>query len=100
MSVSGDFDYAVNGYIYHLDGATITAWRAALGSGTLSGGSPGNACDGFVASPPVTCALGRLTAAFSIAGAFQDAGPTSNTIAQATLSSTSVAGIILSYSFP
>jgi len=99
-SVSGDFDYAVNGYVYHLDATTITAWRAALGSGTLSGGSPSNACDGFPAGNGITCALGRLSAAFTITGAFQSAGPASDVIAQAVLSSTSVAGIILSYSFP
>ncbi|SRR6266581_3682840 len=99
-STSGNFDGPVNGYLFHIDGSTVSAWRAALGTGTLTGGSPGNACTGFQSSNGVTCAQGALSAAFSIEAAFQDAGPSSNTIAQASLSTTSVAGIILSYNFP
>ena len=99
-STSGAFEGPVNGYLFHLDGSTVSAWRAALGTGTLSGGAPGNACSGFQGNGGVTCAQASLTAAFSIGAAFQDAGPSSSTIAQATLGTTTVSGIVLNYNFP
>ena len=96
-SVTGSFDGAINGFLFHLDGSTISAWRAVLGSGTLTSGAPGSACAGFQSSAGVTCAQASLTATFSITGAFQDAGPTSSTLAQASLASGTVSGIVLSY---
>lgn len=99
-STSGAFEGPVNGYLFHLDGSTVSSWRAALGTGTLSGGAPGNACSGFQGSNGVTCAQASLTAAFSIDAAFQDAGPSSSTVAQASLGTATVAGIVLNYNFP
>jgi len=99
-STTGAFDGPVNGYLFHLDGSTVSAWRAAIGTGSLSGGAPGDACSGFQGSTGVTCAQGSLTASFSITLAVQDAGPSSSTIAQATLGTSTVAGIILNYNFP
>jgi hypothetical protein len=99
-STTGAFDGPVNGYIFHIDGSTVSAWRAGLGTGTLSGGAPGNACTGFQGSTGITCAQASLTATFSITGAFQDAGPSSNSIAQATLGTSTVAGIVLNYNLP
>ncbi len=99
-STSGAFDGPVNGYLFHVDGSTVSSWRAAIGTGSLSGGAPGNACTGFQGSTGITCAQASLTAAFSITAAFQDAGPSSSTIAQATLGSATVAGIVLNYNFP
>ena len=96
-SVSGAFDGPIYGYLFHLDGSTISAWRAALGSGVLTGGAPGSACAGFQSSAGVTCAQESLTSTFTISGAFQDAGPPSSTVAQASLASSTVAGIVLSY---
>jgi len=96
-SATGSFDGAINGFLFHVDGSTISAWRAVLGSGTLTSGASGGACSGFQSSTGVTCAQASLTATFSITGAFQDAGPTSSTLAQASLASATVAGIVLSY---
>jgi len=99
-STSGAFDGLINGYLFHLDGSTISAWRAALGSGTLTGGAPGSSCAGFQSSAGVTCAQASLNAAFTITGAFQEAGPTSSTLAQASLASSTVSGIVLNYVVP
>jgi len=94
---TGSFDGAINGFLFHIDGSTISAWRAVLGSGTLTSGASGGACSGFQSSTGVSCAQASLTATFSITGAFQDAGPTSSTLAQASLASATVSGIVLSY---
>jgi hypothetical protein len=99
-STTGSFDGAVNGFLFHIDGSTISAWRAVLGSGTLTSGAPGSACAGFQSSAGVTCAQASLSATFTITGAFQDAGPTSNTVAQASLASAMVSGIVLGYVIP
>lgn len=96
-SATGSFDGAINGFLFHIDGSTISAWRAVLGSGTLTSGASGSSCSGFQSSTGVTCAQASLTATFSITGAFQDAGPTSSTLAQASLASGTVSGIVLSY---
>ena len=99
-SVSGAFDGPIHGYLFHLDGNTVSAWRAALGSGTLTSGAPGSACAGFQSSAGVTCAQASLTSTFTITGAFQEAGPTSSTLAQASLASATVSGIVLGYVVP
>lgn len=99
-STSGNFDGPVNGYLFHVDGSTVTAWHAALGTATLTGGAAGAACPGFQSSTGVTCALSSLTASFNVSGAFQDIGPVSNIDAQASLNTTTVAGILLSYQVP
>jgi len=99
-STSGNFDGPVNGYIFHIDGSTVSSWRDAIGTASLTGGAPGAACDGFQSSQGVTCAQATLTAAFSIGGAFQDAGPTSSVLAQAMLSGATVSGIVLGYNVP
>lgn len=99
-STSGNFDGPVNGYLFHVDGSTLASWHAALGTATFTGGAAGVACTGFQSSAGVTCALANLTVTFSITAAFQDAGPPVSQIAQANLSSTTVAGILLSYPAP
>ena len=99
-SVSGPFDGPAYGYLFHIEGSTVSSWAAALGTAAFTRGLPGGACEGFQSSSGVTCALTSLTASFTIAGAFQDAGPQSSTVAQASLNTTTVAGILLSYHLP
>ena len=99
-SASGAFEGPVNGYLFHVDGSTVSAWRAGLGSGTLNGGALGTACTGFQGTADVTCAQATMSATFAITAAFQDAGPSSSTIAQASLASSTVSGIALSYLVP
>lgn len=90
---------AVNGHLFHVAGNTVTAWRAQAGTATLSTGSVGNACTGFV-SVVVTCAQSTLTAEFTINSAVQDSGPQTSGTRSASLAATTVAGILLSYHFP
>jgi hypothetical protein len=99
-SVSGVFDGPVNGYFFHTEGSTVTAWRAALGTAALSRGGSGGGCTGFQSSSGVTCTLADLTTSFTVTAAFQDAGPQSNAIVQASLNTTTVAGILLSFPLP
>lgn len=99
-STSGNFDGPVNGYAFHVEGSTIYGWRAALGTATLTSGTPGSACEGFQSASGVTCALTDLSASFSINAAFQDVGPPSSAIVQAVLNTTTVAGILLGYQIP
>ena len=100
-SASGAFGgSAVNGHLFHVAGNTVTAWRAQAGTATLSTGSVGNACTGFVSNVAVTCALSELTAEFNIDSAVQDSGPQTSGTRSASLAATTVAGILLSYHFP
>lgn len=99
-STSGNFDGPVNGYVFHVEGSTIYAWRAALGTATLTSGTPGTACTGFQSSSGVTCALTSLSASFNIGAAFQDVGPPSNSTVLAVLNTTTVSGIMLGYQAP
>jgi hypothetical protein len=99
-SASGAFGgSAVNGHLFHVAGNTVTAWRAQAGTATLSTGSVGNSCTGFV-STVVTCAQSTLTAEFTINSAVQDSGPQTSGTRSASLAATTVAGILLSYHFP
>jgi hypothetical protein len=100
-SASGAFGgSAVNGHLFHVAGNTVTAWRAQAGTATLSTGSVGNACTGFVSNVSITCAQSTLTAEFTIASAVQDNGVLTAGTRSASLAATTVAGILLSYHFP
>jgi hypothetical protein len=100
-SASGAFGgSAVNGHFFHVAGNTVTAWRAQVGTATLSTGPVGNSCTGFASTMSVTCAQSALTAEFTIDSAVQDSGPQTSGTRSASLAATSVAGILLSYSFP
>jgi hypothetical protein len=99
-SASGDFGGAVNGHLFHVAGNTVTAWRAQVGTATLSTGLLGNSCTGFASTVSVTCAQSTLTAEFTIASAVQDSGPQTSGTRSASLAATTVAGILLSYHFP
>jgi hypothetical protein len=48
----------------------------------------------------ITCAQSALIAEFNIASAVQDSGPQTSGTRSASLAATTVAGILLSYSFP
>jgi len=100
-SASGAFGgSAVNGHFFHVAGNTVTAWRAQVGTATLSTGPVGNSCTGFASTMSVTCAQSALTAEFTIDSAVQDSGVQTSGTRSASLAATSVAGILLSYSFP
>jgi hypothetical protein len=100
-SVNGSFGGAVNGHLFHVAGNTVTAWRAQGGTATLSGGPAGNSCSGFVSTQPIiTCAQSALTAEFNIDSAVQDGGSQTLGTRSASLATTTVAGILLSYGFP
>jgi hypothetical protein len=99
-SASGDFGGAVNGHLFHVDGNTVTAWRAQGGTAALSTGGVGDACTGFVSNVSVTCAQSTLTAAFTISSALEDSGVQGSGTRTASLAPTTVAGILLTFSFP
>jgi len=99
-SASGAFGGAVNGHLFHVAGNTVTAWRAQGGTATLSTGSAGNACAGFASNAGVTCAQSGLTVEFTIDSAVQDSGVQTSATPSASLATTTVAGILLSYHFP
>ena len=101
-SVTGAFGgSAMNGYLFHVAGNTVTAWRAQAGTATLSTGPVGNPCTGFVSGiGTITCAQSALTAEFNIDSAVQDSGVQTSGTRSASLAATTVAGILLSYHFP
>jgi hypothetical protein len=99
-SVTGAFGGAVNAHLFHVDGNTVTAWRAQGGTATLSTGSAGSSCAGFASNAGVTCAQSALTAEFNIDSAVQDSGGQTSGTRTASLAATAVAGILLSYHFP
>jgi hypothetical protein len=100
-SATGAFGGAVNGHLFHVAGNTVTAWRAQTGTATLSTGSVGNPCTGFASDvATITCAQSTLTAEFTIDSAVQDSGVQTSGTRSASLAATTVAGILLSYSFP
>lgn len=100
-SASGDFGGAVNGHLFHVDGNTVTAWRAQAGVASLSTASVGVACAGFISTVPVTtCAQSKLTAGFTITSALEDSGAPGAGTRTASLTPTTVAGILLSFGFP
>jgi hypothetical protein len=99
-SVTGAFGGAVNGHLFQVAGNTVTAWRTQTGTATLSTGSAGSSCAGFASDAGVTCAQSALTAEFNIVSAVQDSGGQTSGTRSASLASTSVAGILLSYHFP
>jgi hypothetical protein len=99
-SASGNFGGAVNGHLFHVAGNTVTAWRAQAGIAALSTGSVGDACTGFTPDAGVSCALSTLTAGFTITSALEDSGVQGGGTRSASLDATTVAGILLSFSFP
>lgn len=99
-SVSGDFGGAVNGHLFHVAGNAVTAWRAQAGVASLSTASVGAACTGFTSIATVTCAQSKLTAAFTITSALEDSGAPGAGTRTASLTPTTVAGILLSFGFP
>jgi hypothetical protein len=99
-SASGDFGGGVNGHLFHVEGNTVTAWRAQGGTATLSTGGMGDACAGFVSNASVSCAQSTLTAAFTITSSVEDSGVQGSGTRTASLTPTTVAGIILSFNFP
>jgi hypothetical protein len=99
-SASGDFGGAVKGHLFHVDGNTVTAWRAEAGVASLSTASMGDACTGFASGVGVNCAQTTLTAAFTITSALEDSGGQPSGTRTASLTPTTVAGILLSFNFP
>ena len=99
-SASGDFGGAVNGHLFHVDGNTVTAWRAQTGVASLSTASVGDACAGFLTTAVVSCAQSKLTAAFTITSALEDSSVQGSGTRTASLTPTTVAGILLSFGFP
>ena len=99
-SASGDFGGGVNGHLFHVDGNTVTAWRAQAGVASLSTGPVRGACTGFVATQSIDCAQSTLTAEFTITSALEDSGGQASGERSASVTPTTVAGILLSYHFP
>jgi hypothetical protein len=101
-SASGTFGgSAVNGHLFHVDGNTVTAWRAQGGTATLSTGSVGNPCTGFASDiGTISCAQAALTAEFNIDSAVQDSGAQTAGARSASLAARTVSGIRISYGFP
>lgn len=95
-SVAGPFGGSVmNGHLFHVEGSTVTAWRAQSGGGTFSTGTTGGACTGFQAQNGVTCEAAALQTSFQMTAA-PDGGSAGDT-KHATLGATSVAGILLRF---
>lgn len=98
-SVQGTFGgAAVHAYLFHVAGSVVSAWRAQTGDAAFTTGATGGPCVGFQASAGVTCVQSALGASFSIASAVADNASTTGT-RQATLATTSVAGILLTFQF-
>ncbi len=99
-SVSGDFGSSImNAYLFHVSGSSVSAWRAAVGTGTLSTGNTGTACPGFQGDATVTCSQADLVAAFRIDLALADLGNPSSADKSAALTTKTVPGIILNFHF-
>jgi hypothetical protein len=67
---------------------------------SLSTASMGDACTGFASGVGVNCAQTTLTAAFTITSALEDSGGQPSGTRTASLTPTTVAGILLSFNFP
>jgi hypothetical protein len=105
-SVSGAFSspnpvLSVSGHLFHVDGNSVSEWRAATGTATLQNGTPGGTCVNFQATTGVTCEQSTLLASFNIDVAQHDRPllpPGDNTTRTATLATLSaVAGIRLEF---
>lgn len=99
-SVTGAFGGSLlNGHLFHVSGNSVSSWRAAVGTGTLSTGSIGSACSGFQGDATVSCTQADLVAAFTIDLALADLGSPTTSDRSAVLATKSVPGIILNFHF-
>jgi hypothetical protein len=97
-SITGEFGGgAVSGYLFQVIGGAVSAWRAAAGIATLATGSVGNACLDFQPGAGVTCEQSDLHAQLTIGVAQHDNGVQPSDTRSASLSPTSVAGILLHF---
>ena len=85
----------VVGHMFHVESSTIAAYRASIGSATLTSLSPGGTCQGLTLPTNTTCAETALKASFNIVQALRDNGGVVSATRSALLSQATVAGIRL-----
>jgi hypothetical protein len=99
IQVSGSFGgNAVAGHLFHIQGATISSYRATTGTATFASAAPAGACIDFQAPTNVTCVQSALLVSFTIADAVSDGGVLAAS-RHAALDETTVAGIRLGFTF-
>ncbi|MGH7623902.1 MAG: hypothetical protein ACREOJ_01120, partial [Gemmatimonadaceae bacterium] len=105
QSASGSFGDASSGivftgHLFHVSDNVVLAWRALAGTASMATGTTGGDCVAFQGTAGVTCTQAAMQASIEITQSEPQSATQGGESRSASLSSASVAGVLLSFEFP
>lgn len=92
----GSASTGVNAYLFHIDGNTVSSWRATTGGAAIAADTVAGACAAFEGPSGVTCSRATMTGSFNVISAAGDDGASGST-RHATMGTQLIAGARLRF---